>query len=55
MNTPLEQLDYPRRCNACGDGPFLTAIELDEHITEDHISEAVWSFALDETEYFPEE
>lgn len=49
MPNPLEQLHFPVMCNypECGQGPFKNAIEVDEHICEDHITEAVWTFAFE--------
>lgn len=46
---PLEQLPFPVMCTyeECGEGPFLNGIEVDEHITEEHLCETVWSFAFD--------
>lgn len=46
MDNPLHQLSFPVSCR-CGDGPFANAIEVDEHITADHLPEAVWDYAHD--------
>ena len=48
---PLENLPFPVLCAYCGAGPFDNAIEVDEHITEDHITEAVWDFASDQMKH----
>jgi hypothetical protein len=47
MNNPLDNLPFPVRCTypGCDCGLFRTAIEVDEHITEEHLPEAVWTFA----------
>jgi hypothetical protein len=47
--TPLESLPFPVRCvyPGCGAGPFGTPIAVDEHITEEHLPEAVWTFATE--------
>jgi hypothetical protein len=44
--TPLDTLPFPVMCTYCDEGPFNNVIEVDEHITEDHLSECVWDFAL---------
>lgn len=47
MNTPLEALPFPVLCGYpdCGAGPFNNGDEVDEHISEEHLPEAVWTFA----------
>jgi hypothetical protein len=45
--SPLDELPFPVFCTYCDDGPFVDAIQVDEHITEDHLTEAVWNFAQD--------
>jgi hypothetical protein len=48
--TVLESMyTYPVRCTYpdCDSGRLDSAIELDEHITEEHLAEAVWTFARD--------
>ena len=47
MTTPLDELPFPVNCDYCDEGPFKNACEVDEHITENHLSEAVWSFAYE--------
>ena len=49
MNTPLDELNFPVRCTYpdCSAGPFVTGDQVDEHITEEHLPEAVWNFADD--------
>ena len=49
MSTPLDELDFPVFCSYpdCAAEPFNTAIEADEHITECHLPEAVWDFAVE--------
>ena len=47
---PLEQLAYPVRCTYPDCGEVLRdAIALDEHISEEHLPEAVWTFAFENT------
>jgi hypothetical protein len=43
----MDNLPFPVICSYpdCGAGPFVNAIEVDEHITEEHLMEAVWTFA----------
>jgi hypothetical protein len=43
--TPLDELPFPVTCEYCEAGPFANANEVDEHITEEHLPEAVWLFA----------
>jgi hypothetical protein len=45
----LEALPFPVRCSypQCDQGPFHNAIEVDEHITAEHLAEAVWTFAYE--------
>lgn len=45
--TPLAHLPFPVTCKYCGTGLFYNAIEVDEHISEEHLPEAVWMFAVD--------
>jgi hypothetical protein len=47
LKTPLDELPFPVICASCGAGPFNDAIAVDEHITEEHLPEAVWAFAYD--------
>ena len=47
MSTPLDDLPFPVVCEYCDAGPFNSAVEVDEHITADHLPEAVWGFAAD--------
>jgi hypothetical protein len=53
MSTPLELLDFPVRCDypECGAGPFHSGDEVDTHITEEHLPEAVWEFATNNMVY----
>ena len=51
--TPLDDLPFPVVCEYCGDGPFSNAIEVDEHISESHLPEAVWGFAADQMRRSP--
>jgi hypothetical protein len=53
VQSPLEKLMYPRCCTYPGCEEislFKNAVELDEHITEQHLSEAVWNFAVEHSE-----
>ncbi len=47
---PFNELQFPVVCSypGCEAGPFLTAVEVDEHITEEHLPEAIWTFALEQ-------
>lgn len=47
--TPMDELSFPVRCTYadCDEGPFKNADEVDEHITESHLAEAVWDFAFE--------
>ena len=45
MTTPLDELNFPVTCTYCEEGPFANADEVNEHITKEHLPEAVWSFA----------
>lgn len=49
MPSPLEDLPFPVMCGYpdCDSGPFHNAIEVDEHITQEHLTEAVWTFAVE--------
>ena len=49
--TPLADLPFPVKCcyADCEGGPFNNAVEVDEHITEEHLPQAIWSFAEDFT------
>ena len=49
-DNPLDALSFPVICcyPGCGEGPFVDAIQVDEHITENHLLEAVWSFAIEQ-------
>ena len=42
---PLYELEFPVYCASCKQGPFQNEIEVDEHITEEHLPEAIWDFA----------
>lgn len=46
MDTPLEHLGFPIRCTyaGCDAGPFTSAEQVDEHVSEDHLVDAVWLF-----------
>jgi hypothetical protein len=50
MSNPLDELKFPVRCKYCGAGPFNSGNEVDEHISEEHLAESVWSFAADHME-----
>lgn len=47
---PLDVLPYPVLCRypGCGAGPFETPVAVDEHITEEHLPQAIWTFALEQ-------
>lgn len=46
MFNPLEEFIYPVTCTYPDCGVVLhSAIEVDEHICEEHLTEAVWTFA----------
>ena len=47
MSNPLDSIDYPARCYypGCGAGPFSDALQVDEHICSEHLTEAIWTFA----------
>jgi len=45
--TPLDELPFPVICEYCEDGPFKNAEQVDEHITAEHLPEAIWGFAAD--------
>ncbi len=49
---PLDQLAFPVYCGYpdCDAGPFNNGIAVDEHISEDHLTEAVWLFAIENME-----
>jgi hypothetical protein len=47
MRNPLDELPFPVVCASCKAGPFDDAIAVDEHISEEHLAEAVWGFAYD--------
>ena len=47
MKTPLDELPFPVFCELCEEGPFNSGNEVDEHITENHLPEAVWGFGND--------
>lgn len=49
ITTPLDKLPFPVTCNYadCGAGPFKDAVEVDEHVSEEHLPEAVWDFAYE--------
>lgn len=49
LKTPLSDLPFPVYCSYpdCGDGPFENAGEVDEHISDMHLPEAVWTFAAE--------
>lgn len=47
MGNPLGELTFPVYCRTCKAGPFFDGDQVDEHITEDHLAEAVWDFAHD--------
>jgi hypothetical protein len=49
MSTPLDEFNFPVRCRYadCNAGPFISGDEVDAHITEEHLCEAVWTFAAD--------
>jgi len=53
MSKPIEKLDYPVKCGytGCGEGPFYSAEQVDEHITENHLPEAIWTFAIENMDY----
>lgn len=48
-NTPLDELPFPVFCDYadCGCGPFKNADQVDAHISEEHLPEAVWTFAAE--------
>jgi hypothetical protein len=45
--TPLDSLPFPVVCSYpdCDAGPLNNGIEVDEHITAEHLQESVWTFA----------
>jgi len=47
--TPLDELPFPVTCTypGCGAGLFYSGIEVDEHISEEHLPQAVWAFAAE--------
>lgn len=47
----MDQLPYPVRCAyaECGAGPFANSEALGDHITAEHLAEAVWDFAFANT------
>lgn len=47
--TPLDSLAFPVCCTypGCEAGPFRSGEEVDEHITDNHLPEAVWDFAME--------
>jgi hypothetical protein len=49
---PLEALNFPVVCTypGCESGLLHNAIEVDEHISEEHLLEAVWTFAHEHME-----
>jgi hypothetical protein len=55
MTNPLDDLPFPVSCQypGCGDGPFLNGLQVDEHVTEVHLAEAVWTFALEQMHHDP--
>lgn len=54
MSTPLDNLPFPVTCKYPGCGVVLeSAIEVDEHITEEHLPEAIWNFADDNMRFEP--
>lgn len=52
MPNPLDDLVFPVRCNypGCDSGLLHSGIEVDEHITQEHLPEAVWAFAFEQME-----
>lgn len=48
MKNPLDELPFPVMCRypGCGEGPFTDGVQVDEHISENHLPEAVWTFAV---------
>lgn len=46
---PLDELPFPVYCvyPECRGGPFANGIEVDEHITEEHLAESIWTFAAE--------
>lgn len=47
MSNPLDTLEFPVSCEYAGCGAVLNSgIEVDEHISEEHLCEAVWVFAM---------
>lgn len=46
---PLDKLKFPVKCTYpnCNGGPFFNGNEVDEHITAEHLCEAIWVFAFD--------
>jgi hypothetical protein len=45
-DTPLDELSFPVRCDYADCGEVLnSAMAVDEHITECHLPESVWTFA----------
>lgn len=46
---PLDALPFPVKCQypGCDAGPFVNGDEVDEHISEEHLTEAVWLFATE--------
>lgn len=50
QSNPLDGLNFPVSCAypGCGEGPFSNSMQVDEHITESHLPQAIWTFALEQ-------
>lgn len=50
MKNPLDELPFPVRCHypGCDSIPLHNAVEVDELITEEHLPQAIWTFALEQ-------
>lgn len=59
MSNPLDELAAlgPVSCSypGCNEGPFKTGTEIDEHVCEVHLTEAVWDFAYSNMRASPQQ